>query len=50
MVINELVRAIEFARLSMTEISAMKRIEEIKKLYELTDKDLIFKEDFENEQ
>lgn len=50
LVINELVRAIEFARLSMTEISAMERIEEIKKLYELTDKDLIFKEDFENEQ
>ena len=50
LVINELVRAIEFARLSMNEISAMEKIDEIKELYELTDKDLIFKENFENEQ
>lgn len=50
LVVNELVRAIEFARLSMNEISAMEKIDEIKELYELTDKDLTFKEDFENEQ
>lgn len=50
LVVNELVRAIEFARLSMNEISAMEKIDEIKALYELTDKDLTFKEDFENEQ
>ena len=50
MVINELVRAIEFAKLSMREIPAMEKINEIKELYELTDKDLTFKEDFENEQ
>lgn len=46
---NELMRAFEFARLAMNKVDAMEKIDEIKELYNLSDKDLIFKEDSTDE-
>ncbi len=46
---NELVRAIEFASLSMNKAESLSVIEEIKEAYDLSDEDIIFEEEFSYE-